>query len=100
MLLPVQCECGRRIWVDFEINYEKYIYTGSLEELQAYILKKGHVRSVHSDEEISRDVKRTLLSLLKEIPKEKAIEEVSLVYGIPHEFVEEILENLLIEETI
>lgn len=47
---------------------------------------------VYKEEEISRDVKRTLYSLLKdEVSKERAIKEVSIVYGIPEEFVEEFL---------
>lgn len=97
MLIPVQVSPGRRIWVDFSIYYDEQI--NSTGELTRYIIKYGLVDSIHEDEEIAHDVRRTCYGLLRTgAPTTRVVEEVSAIYGIPEACVEEIVEALPVEE--
>jgi len=95
MLFPVQCECGRRLWAEISITYDKRIYANSIDEVAEYILKHAIVKDVYKEEEIAPEIKRTLAGLLKVTSKSEAIKEVSQLYGIPEEYVVGILENII-----
>lgn len=99
MLFAVECPyCHNRVWADVTFDCERRVYASNLLDLEEYILKHARVRDVYKEEEIIFDIKKTLAGLLKGCRSSKqVIKEVSELYGIPEEFVEEILENLLVE---
>jgi len=85
---------GHRIWVDILFKYDKYIQAGSEDELYYFLLRRGHVVSVHSDEEIQIQLNKTAESLKKDgMTTKKISEEISELYGIPISCIEDILFN-------
>jgi len=91
MLFPVRVSPHRRIWADVSLRYEKYIYTGSTEDVAKYTLKYGRVNGVYEDEQIAYEVKRTVAGMLRRgVPPRQVVEETSMLYGIPEECVEEV----------
>jgi hypothetical protein len=101
MLFPVECFCGRRIWVEVSINYEKYIFTDSVENLAAYFLRYATVKKVYKEEEIAYEIKKTIHSLLNRgLKKNQIVEEISEIFGISYEYAwlfYERVENEIIE---
>ena len=100
MLFPVQCECGRRLWAEISITYDKRIYANSIDEVAEYILKHAIVKETYDEVEILPDIQKTLAGLLKVTSKAEAVKEVSQLYGIPEEYVAELLENLAFQEAL
>lgn len=91
MLIPVTLH-GRRVWVDVAFRYEKYIYSGSTEDVARYALKYGRVNGIYEDEEIAHDLKRTVSAMLRDgIPPHQVVEETSALYGVPQDCVEEVI---------
>jgi len=92
MLLPVNVSPHNRLWIDVAFRYEKYVYADTAEEVSKYMLKYGHVDGVYPDEQIAHEVRRTVAALLRDgVPCRQVIEEVSMLYGIPPEYVEDVV---------
>ncbi len=92
MLLPVQVSPRRRVWADVSFRYEKYADVDSSQELSRYLLKYGKVNGVYEEEQIAYEVRLTVSSMLRRgVPRRQIVEEVSLLFGIPEECVEEVI---------
>lgn len=85
------------MWAEISITYDKRICANSIDEVAEYSLKHAIVKDVL---QIVPDIKRTLAGLLKVTSKAEAVREVSQLYGIPEEYVAELLENLVISQEV
>jgi len=92
MLIPVNVSPHRRVWAEVSLRYEKYIFTGSTEDVARYTLKYCRVNGVYEDEEIAHDLKKTVAGMLRDgISPKQVVAETSALYGIPQEYIEEVV---------
>ncbi len=97
MLFSVECpHCGKKLWADVGITCERRVYSSSPLELEEYILKYAIAYKTYTDEEIAYWVKRTIASMIRmnRFSKEQIIKDVSILYGIPEHYIEEIYEEV------
>lgn len=89
MLIPIP---EKRIWIELAFQYEQYIPADSVETLSYYLLRKAQVRGVYPTEEISWQVQRTIEAMDRDgVHKDRIVSEVSALYGIPEECVEQMI---------
>jgi len=102
MLVPVRCpDCGKRMWVEFSIGFEKSIFAGNESELAKYTIKSINVIKVWEDDEITRQIKEQFVRFVKAgDPVDKAVKMVSELYGVPVLVVEEVLGDLIAEAKV
>ena len=94
MLIPVDVPSHQRIWADVAFRYEKYIYADAPDEVSRYLLKYGHVEGTYTDEQISGCVRRSFVGMLRDgVPRCRALQEVSEVYGIPPACVSSVVDG-------
>ena len=92
MLVRIKISRRLRFWVDMSFHYEKYADVNSPEKLSKYLLKYGHVNGVYTDEEVAQDLKRTVAAMLRDgVSPRQVVKEVSALYGIPEECVDEVV---------
>lgn len=92
MLLPVNVSPRNRLWIDVAFRYEKFIYADTPEEVSRYVLTYGHVDGVYPDEQVAHEVRRTVTAMLRRgVAPRQVVKEVSMLYGIPPECVEEVV---------
>lgn len=97
MLAPVEIE-GRRYWIEFSIVYDVYEDPSDYTALREYILDKASISGIYSDEEIAPDLRRTVASLLRsDLDSKQILKDVKELYGIPGEYVEEIIDDIIVQ---
>ncbi|OYT34367.1 hypothetical protein B6U96_13080 [Archaeoglobales archaeon ex4484_92] len=99
MLIPVRCRrCGKRMWVEFSIGFEKSIFAGNEAELAKYTINRINMIKVWGDEELAEEIREQFRRFIKAGDSiEKAVKIISELYGIPVLVLEEFLEDLIAE---
>jgi len=102
LILPVKCKkCGKRIWIEFNVMADEYVYTGSEEELKKYVIREINIIRVWEDEKLAEEVRDQFRRLIKSGDSiERAVKIISEVYGIPVLALEEFLSDLIEEVKI
>lgn len=95
MLVPVQCSCGRRFWLEFSIKAEEKMYLHSIDELREYLLKEINVLRIHEDD-ITQELREQFCKLIENGEDyRRALKIISEIYGIPALILEDILYDLI-----
>lgn len=101
MIAPVECRCGRRLWVEFRVVVDEFVFPGSEEELKKVVVRGINIVKVWEDDGLAEEVREQFRRLVMSGDSvERAVAIVSEVYGIPLLTLEEFLSDLIEEAKI
>lgn len=96
MLVKAKCPyCGKEGFIEIEIHaIERKIFDG-FDSASHYLLKNTIATESYTFKEVYEDVKPLIASLIRdEIPKQRIIKEIMIVYGIVKEDAEKLFERV------